>query len=151
MGTLEVTHVIDAPRARVWDIFTDYPGWPVWTGVDAVCVLEHGRPAPYGVGCVREVLQGGLRVREQITEFERPRRLGGRIIGGVPLMRRYRSALALEAIEDGRRTRMVYRAEFELSVPLLGWALRGAFERSSARSVRAIYRDLDAYIRRLDR
>jgi uncharacterized protein YndB with AHSA1/START domain len=76
-STVAVTHVVDAPLERVWQVATDLPVRIHWlTGVDRVEVLT---PGPFGAGTIwREtrVLAGGARVTEEfcVHECEAPHR-----------------------------------------------------------------------------
>jgi uncharacterized protein YndB with AHSA1/START domain len=62
-----------APRAAVWDAFSDPTTWRHWwPGVESASYGDS--PKPYGVGTFREATVGGQRYEETIVAWEAGRR-----------------------------------------------------------------------------
>jgi hypothetical protein len=89
----------------------------------------------YGVGAIRSVRTGPLRVREEIIEVVPDRRIRYRLLDGLP-MRNYIGETTLEALPDGTRIR--WQSSFFPVVPGTGWIFRlvmGAAQRVLIRSL----------------
>jgi uncharacterized protein YndB with AHSA1/START domain len=108
---------IHAPQAVVWDVMTDHVLYERWTSAKAVAMERHGSPHRNGVGAIRVFDSGPLKVREEVLEFDPPRRMVYRLASGLPV-RDYRSEMQLEA--DGEVTVMTWSSSFEPRIPLTG-------------------------------
>ena len=119
MKFVEVHAVIPAPIEAVWNRYTDHRSWTDWAGLGTVTLDREGSPAPNGVGCVRMISRGGVRVFEEVVSFEPPRRMSYRVVkGGIPIKNHlgevefeargeqtlvtWRCAICRNQIEDGR-------------------------------------------------
>jgi uncharacterized protein YndB with AHSA1/START domain len=71
-----------ASPERVWDALTDHEGMGKWSGAD-VRVVARGDER--GVGTVRRLKLGTLRIDEEVVYADAPRRLVYRIVRGLPL------------------------------------------------------------------
>ncbi len=75
----------DAPRQRVWDVYTDHRSWTDWAGIGRVTLEPPGDPDENGVGCVRVIRSGGVAAHEEVVEFQPPERMTYRVVrGGLP-------------------------------------------------------------------
>jgi len=123
---IEVAQQVAAPRERVFDFYTDYAGWPRWAGVKEVVLRQRGDPPPNGLGAIRVVRAGGMAIEEEVTAFERPARMGYRLIAGAPI-RDHGGEVRFEP--DGAGTRVVWTVRFRPLVPGTGWLVRSLLER----------------------
>lgn len=125
---------LPAAPGVVWDVLSDHAGWARWSGAQEVVVRQQGEPPPNGLGALRVVRGHGLAVEEEVTLFEPPRRLGYRVVAGLPL-RSHRAEIRLEPCAAG--TRLGWSVELRPWIPgtgaLLAWALRRALEGVVAR------------------
>lgn len=114
-----------APQA-VFDAYTDHLGWSEWGGLSARIERE-GDPAPNGAGCIRVLGPGPFAVREEVLDFEPPKRMSYRLVGGaVPLRDHFGE---VEFAPEGDGTRIVWRCRFASRIPGLGPLLRLAIAR----------------------
>ena len=122
MQEIEVEHRYAAPPQAVWDVYTDHAGWKNWAGMPHSRLTRTGSPDPNGVGCIRELGAGPGKALEEIVEFEPPKRMTYRVVGGIMPVRNHLGEVLFEA--DGAGTRIVWRCRFESKIPGLGWVLR---------------------------
>lgn len=84
MHTLTATRTIPAPIDVVFEAFTDHEKLSQLPMVRSCKVTAPGATERNGLGAVRELDCGPIRLREQITAFERPHRMEYRIVDGRP-------------------------------------------------------------------
>src|SRR5205807_3852248 len=75
---------IDAPVETVFDVLSDHRGYSAITPLRASTLEREGAPDPNGVGAIRRLELAGPPIREEITEYERPRVLAYKALSGVP-------------------------------------------------------------------
>jgi hypothetical protein len=127
-------HVIDArertraPREAVWEVLADAPAWSDWGPWSKSELEREGSPPPGGVGAIKHMTRAPMTIREEVTEFEPPTRLGYRMLSGLPV-RDYRAMVTLSDAADG--TEIHWHSEFDARIPGTGWF----FERSLGRAV----------------
>jgi uncharacterized protein YndB with AHSA1/START domain len=114
-------HSAAAPE-RVWQLLADSSTWPEWGIWDARSLERQGSPPPEGVGAVRELKTGRVVVREEIVAFDPPRRVGYRLLSGLPV-RDYEAEVTLEPGEQGSAL-IRWRAEFAPRLPGTGPLIR---------------------------
>lgn len=74
---------LDAPAARVFEIFEDAASWPVWGG-PGIQRVEWTSPRPFGVGTERTVFFiGGMEVYERFIAWEPARELAFCFVGAT--------------------------------------------------------------------
>jgi uncharacterized protein YndB with AHSA1/START domain len=118
MRHVAVEAIIEAPVQAVWDLYTDHVSWTRWAGLGTVRLAREGVPAPNGVGCVRAITSFGVGVEEEVLSFDPPSRMTYRVIrGGIP-MRDHFGEVRFEPHPRG--TRVLWRCQFESSIPGLG-------------------------------
>ena len=131
MYEFEVHAASAASREEVWDVLVDSRRWPEWTGLPTPTMEREGVPAPYGLGAVRRFAWEPVGAREEVIEWDPPRRYGYAVIGGMPI-RAYHATVSLE--QRGTGTAIAWRGVFEkatvpgLSRPLR-WFTRAALRR----------------------
>ena len=122
MQRVEVHARVPAPAEVVWDRYTDHRSWTDWAGMGTVTLDREGVPPPNGVGCVRVISNGGMKVYEEVVAFERPRRMTYRVVrGGIPI-RDHLGEVVFEPAGDG--TQITWRCRFESRIPGLGLPFR---------------------------
>lgn len=121
-----VTVTSSAAPEQVFAVLADGSRWCEWAGplVRRSMWEREGEPAPGGVGAIRRLGRAGVYGREQIVEYDAPRRLSYVILSGQPV-RHYRADVDL--VPDGGGTRIEWRGDFEPTVPLTGTAMRWYF------------------------
>jgi uncharacterized protein YndB with AHSA1/START domain len=75
MRTVRVEKTIAAPADDVFEMLTDHAGYARFRGVRSAELVRKGDPDPNGVGAMRRVAIGPVRLDEEIIEFDRPRRM----------------------------------------------------------------------------
>ena len=101
-----------APRERVWALLADARGWSNWARFTKSDLEREGDPPPDGVGAIRNFGTGFSKSREEVVEFEPPRRFAYRLLKGLPL-EDYLAVVTLD--EDGDGTRITWHSTFERS------------------------------------
>ncbi|MGI9592022.1 MAG: SRPBCC family protein [Myxococcota bacterium] len=122
MQEVQVEHRYAGPPQAVWDVYTDHANWKDWAGMPSSRVVKTGAPDPNGTGCVRALGAGARGVLEEVVDFEPPKRMTYRVVGGIMPLRDHLGEVLFEP--DGDGTRIVWRCRFESTIPGLGWALR---------------------------
>lgn len=100
-----------ASPERVWDALTDHEGMGKWSGAD-VRVVARGDER--GVGTVRRLKVGSLRIDEEVVYADAPRRLVYRIVRGLPLSF-HRGEILVEP--RGETTEVTWKILLRSSVP----------------------------------
>jgi len=122
MQHVEVERTIAAPIEKVWSRYTDHVSWTEWAGMGKVHLEREGTPAPNGVGCVRVISSGGVKVFEEVLSFAAPQRMTYRVVrGGLPI-RKHLGEVVFAS--QGNATKITWRCEFESRIPGLGLPFR---------------------------
>lgn len=100
-----------ASPERVWSALTDHEGMSKWTGAD-VKVVARGDES--GVGTVRRIKMGGLRIDEEVVYADAPRRLVYRIVRGLPVSF-HRGEILVEP--HGDKTEVTWKILLRSGVP----------------------------------
>jgi uncharacterized protein YndB with AHSA1/START domain len=124
-----------APPEAVFEVMADATRWNEWIGpISRASYEREGVPAPHGVGAIRVFgPRFGPVSREQVVEFDPPRRLSYTILSGFLPIRGYRSTI--ELVPDGTGTEIVWAGSFTCRVPGVPAFLRrtvGGFARALA-------------------
>jgi uncharacterized protein YndB with AHSA1/START domain len=114
MTEYHFTRSAKAPIDTVWSILSDHRGMPGWTPMRAVNLEREGDPAPNGVGAVRVLRAVGPPIREEITTFDAPHRMGYKMLSGAPL-RDYVGTV--ELAESGEGTQVNWSVSFTPRLP----------------------------------
>ena len=142
MQYVEVTRRFGAPPRRVWEVYTDHARWSEWAGLGSSSLEAEGRPERDGVGAVRCLGNGPLRVREEVVEFDAPKRMAYRVVrGGFPIANHF-GEVAFEP--DGDGTRVVWRCRFDSRIPGLGAPMRALVTRMFRTALEGLARRLES-------
>jgi len=114
----------------VWPLLAQARRWSEWSTVRRADLEREGDPAPDGVGAVRRFRTGPVTTREEVVEFEPPRRLVYTMLSGLPV-RGYRATVELHP--DGGGTRIAWASTFDAAPRGTAWFWRG-FLRTTIRS-----------------
>jgi len=124
MQTVVVTKTINAPIDVVFEEFTDHERLTDLPMVLSADVVVPGRTEKNGLGAVRVVNGGLLRLREEITGFERPRLMEYRILETSPIRSEHELG-RVEFTEVPGGTKVVWTTVF--TAKLLGGRTDKAF------------------------
>ena len=75
MKTVRVERTIRASADDVFEMLTDHADYVRFRGVRSAELIRRGDPDPNGTGAMRRILIGPIRFDEEITGFDRPRRM----------------------------------------------------------------------------
>jgi hypothetical protein len=118
---------------RAFDMMADHAGYVNFPGVRSARVTKPGTTEPNGKGAIREVSLQGAWVQEEITVFERPRRLGYKIIKSRPPIEHEGGLIELTPTADG--VDVVWTSTFRIKLPIIG----GLLTRIAARQMKALF------------
>ncbi len=123
---------ICAPIERVFDAISDHETF-LHSGETTARLLREGAVDRNGLGCVREV-RAGRRVRyvEEITAWDRPSSFSYTILETSLPLRHLGSRLAFASNDRG--TDVVWTANFEMPVLVVGRLLRAWLDRQLTRA-----------------
>jgi uncharacterized protein YndB with AHSA1/START domain len=119
---IEVERKFCATPQEVWDVYTDHAGWSAWAGFQKSWLEVAGVPDRNGAGAVRGFSSGGVRVFEEVVEFDPPKRMTYRVVRGRLPIRNHLGEVVFEP--DGEGTRVTWRCRFESKLPGLGPPMR---------------------------
>lgn len=115
MASFTVTREVNLPVEKVWSLIGDFAATP---GPDIrVEVEEEGDSTGAGVGAIRKITIGRIRLREILDAANPPHSFRYRIIGGAP-MKEYRGQVNFEDI--GGATKIHWRADLTPAIPFTG-------------------------------
>jgi uncharacterized protein YndB with AHSA1/START domain len=119
MATFTLVRSTAAPPEAVFETLSDLRAYSDYTRLRRVDLEKEGEPAPNGVGAIRVLHAIGPAVREEIIEYEPPRRLAYKMLSGAPL-RDHVGTVTLEPADvDGHAgTRVVWAIDTTPTVPL---------------------------------
>jgi hypothetical protein len=113
-NTVYISHVIDAPVEKVWEIMRDYNGMPSYHPGIKNSVIENEWPSDR-IGCVRRLTLAEGYVREVLLCLDdRNCVFTYEIIEGTLPVRGYVAGVRLHRITDGNRTFAEWWADFEV-------------------------------------
>lgn len=98
---------------------------PSWLKLKSVELDPEGTPDPNGVGAVRNIRNGPVKIKEEVTLFEPPHRLGYRMVSGLPV-KDYLGMTTLEA--QGGGTKITWEVDYVPDMPagnlLIRWLVK---------------------------
>lgn len=121
MRTITVRRTIDAPIEKVFDALADHANYKDFPGIRASKLIREGTAERNGVGAVREIDAGKAWFQEEITAFERPRRLDYRIVKSRPPLDHRGGSVRLEPAGAG--CAVTWTTTVGVKIPLIGGLL----------------------------
>jgi catechol 2,3-dioxygenase-like lactoylglutathione lyase family enzyme len=114
---------INAPADEVWRQLIDHAGvgnWSIFSGR----VLRKGQADPNGPGCIRELSAPGMRITEEVTQWDEGRHYAYQLRSGAPF-RKHQGDVFVTG--GNGRTRVRWAIRFESWIPLsnriIAWLL----------------------------
>jgi uncharacterized protein YndB with AHSA1/START domain len=121
MQTITVKRLIKAPIAQVFDVLSHHEGYTALPGMQVARLERAGHTERNGEGAVRYLKSGPAWFREEITVFERPRRMDYVILESLLPLQHKGASLRLTETAEG--TQVTWTSTFRIKVPLLGGTL----------------------------
>jgi uncharacterized protein YndB with AHSA1/START domain len=119
MFHIRVERLMGKDIEAVFEALSDHAGYEHYAGVKSSVLVETGERDKNGTGAVRHVQVGLMEFHERITDFERPTRIGYRIMKSSPLpIRHERGGITLTP--EGGSTRVVWESVGRVDIPVLG-------------------------------
>ena len=114
---------IAAPPEVVFETITDHRAYPRFTPIRRAVLEREGAGEPNGLGAIRALHLFGPPIREEVIDYERPRRFSYRVLSGVPA-RSQVGRVTIEPAPGGCEMR--YAVEVEPLLPLTARATAAA-------------------------
>jgi len=146
MKTITVKRTIKAPIEKVFDLLADHANYKSFPGIKESKLVREGKTDKNGVGALREITAGPAWFQEEITHYERPRRLDYLIVKARPPMQHEGGSVRLAPHPDG--CEVTWTTTVHIAIPLLGALLDKVMlpqlERGLAGTLKHIERKLAA-------
>jgi hypothetical protein len=75
VGAIRLDKTLAAPIDGVFELLSDHGNYDRFLGITSSELLREGEGEPNGLGALRSIALGPIRFEEEITAFERPRRM----------------------------------------------------------------------------
>jgi uncharacterized protein YndB with AHSA1/START domain len=125
VGAIRLDKTLAAPIDGVFELLSDHGNYDRFLGVTASRLTREGDSERNGVGAVRAITLGPIRFEEEITAFERPRRMDYLIRRvNLPIVHDG-GTITLES--DSAGTRVLWISTFGVPLPWIGGPLGLAF------------------------
>src|SRR5689334_19995770 len=121
MRTIRVKRSLRVSAEKVFDVIADHEGYTRLEGIKKSKLVKTGATERNGVGAVREIVAGGAWFQEEITTFERPKKLGYKIIKSKPPMDHEGGLVEITPTADG--CDVVWTTTLHVRIPLVGGLL----------------------------
>ncbi len=118
MRTITVNRVLKAPIEHVFTQLSDHANYKQFPGVKKSTLVREGKPHKNGVGALREIDAGLAWFQEEITAYERPRRMDYVIRASRPPIEHQGGSVRLEPVPEG--TRVNWTTTLHIKLPLIG-------------------------------
>jgi uncharacterized protein YndB with AHSA1/START domain len=121
MRTIRVKRTLRVSAEKAFDILADHEGYTRLKGIKKAKLVKVGATDRNGVGAVREIEVPGAWFQEEITAYERPKKLGYKIIKSKPPMDHEGGLVELTPTADG--VDVVWTTTLHIRIPLVGGLL----------------------------
>lgn len=118
MKTITVRRTIGAPIERVFDVIADHANYKSFPGIKDSKLVREGNTEKNGLGAVREIDAGKAWFQEEITAYERPRRLDYLIVKSRPPLEHQGGSVRLEPHPGG--CAVTWTTTVGVKIPLIG-------------------------------
>ncbi len=145
MRSVHVTRTIPAAAEDVFDRLADHANYDRFRPIHGSKLLREGKPAPNGVGALREIKVRPLTFEEEITAYERPSQLDYLIVKlNVPFQH---DGGSITLSPDGNATRVDWRSSFSVPTPVVGGIQELVWQPVLARGFRRVLEDVERMLR----
>jgi uncharacterized protein YndB with AHSA1/START domain len=136
MGRSQVrkTITVRAPMEHVFECITNHEDMSNWAGA-RVRLIREGEPRN-GVGAVRQMNMGGLKLNEKVVRFDPPSSYEYTIVKGLPVD--HRGSVILT--QEGDDVRLDWTIEMNSRIPLFAQAVGFALDRGLTGALRKFAR-----------
>jgi uncharacterized protein YndB with AHSA1/START domain len=141
MTAIRLEKRVEAPQEYVFELLSEHDRYDRFRPIDAAELTREGDIERNGVGARRRIRARPLTFEEEITAFERPRRLDY-VIREVNIPLRHHGG-SITLTPAGAATDVVWASSFEIEVPVVGGALAGGFAVAIKRSFSRILEDIE--------
>lgn len=131
MRTIRIERSLKVSAERAFEVFADHAGYASFPGIESAEVTSPGVTEPNGVGAIRRIGVTGAWFEEEITLFERPHKLGYRIIKSRPPIEHRGGLVELTPTATG--CDVVLTTTFRIAIPVLGRVLTPLVARRMAK------------------
>lgn len=138
MATFTIERQIAASPETVFDVLTDHRRYAEITPLRGAKLEREGSPVPDGTGAIRVLSSLGPPLREEILDYEAPRRFSYRLLSGLPV-RDHVGTVELTPQDGG--TLMTYAVRSMPTVPIVGFAVIAAAEQGVKVLVRGVAKE----------
>ena len=121
MKTITVQRTLKAPAEKVFDIIADHANYKNFPGIKDSKLVREGKTDKNGVGALREIDAGKAWFQEEITAYDRPRRLDYLIVASRPPMEHKGGSVRIESTKDG--CAVTWTTSVGVKIPLIGGLL----------------------------
>jgi uncharacterized protein YndB with AHSA1/START domain len=121
MKTVTVTRSVNAPIEKVFDTIADHANYKQFPGIKDSKLVRPGTNDRNGVGALREIAAGNAWFQEEITAYERPRRLDYLIVKSRPPLEHKGGSVRLEP--NGAGCTVTWTTTVGVKLPLIGGLL----------------------------
>lgn len=119
MFSIKVERLINKPIAEVFNFLADHENYSQFPGIDKSELLEQGSDEKNGLGALRRVVLGAIKLEERITAFEKPNRLHYQIEKSSPLPFLHDRG-EIQLLEEGSQTRVIWLSKGHIDIPIIG-------------------------------
>lgn len=141
MESIRVTRTIPAPAEAVFDLLAEHADYERFRPIHASALLRQGEPPPNGVGALREIKVRPLTFEEEITAYERPRRLDYLIVKLNVPFEHHGGSIRLSS--EGDLTHVDWRSSFTVPTPIVGGLAELAWKPLLVRGFRRVLEDVE--------
>lgn len=118
MKTITVKRVVKAPIDKVFDLLADHANYKNFPGIKNSVLVREGKSEKNGVGALREITAMGAWFQEEITHYDRPRRLDYQIVKARPPMDHEGGSVRLAPHAEG--CEVTWTTKVHIAIPLIG-------------------------------
>jgi carbon monoxide dehydrogenase subunit G len=119
MFSIKVERLINKPVVDVFNFLADHENYCNFPGVDKSELLEQGQHEKNGLGALRRVSLGPIKLEERITAFEKPNKLHYQIEKSSPLPFLHDRG-EIQLLEEGSQTRVIWLSDGHIDIPIFG-------------------------------
>ena len=141
MRTVRVERRIQAPAERVFELIADHANYDRFRAITGSELVSEGDPPPNGVGAMRRIRVGPIRVDEELTAYEPRARLDYLIVRLNRPFDHRGGTMRLSEEEGG--TRVEWISTFRIPIPVVGGLQERIWAPILTRGFRRVLEDVE--------